>query len=312
MSLIHPYFDIGGVDISHWQGPIDWGLLASKASFAIIRSGDGIAGGSFDRQWINNWSNAKGKLPRGAYWFYRTNVTPELQAQWVIKSYDAVGGDMGELGFYVDLELNDARLTMPAHTAHLNKFIALIDAYFAAHAPKTPLAGIYTSAGYWNGKIDPTKITALDARPLWVAQWPNLPSPRPTAIPTGWAHWDFWQFSAKGDGRAYLGPQAGRALDMDVFHGSSAEFAQRFGLGTLPPPPVDNRLVVAFRPARANMNIRNKPSEIASVIIAKTMTEPLPVVGKTTDERGRIWYKLGASVAAEMWISATVGEAIYA
>ena len=77
-------------------------------------------------------------------------------------------------------------------------------------------------------------------------------------------------------------------------------------------PQIDNRIVVAFRPAKINMNIRNRPTETASKVVAKTMTELLPVIGKEVDHRGRVWYKIATSEAAEMWISSTTGEAIYA
>jgi murein DD-endopeptidase MepM/ murein hydrolase activator NlpD len=79
----------------------------------------------------------------------------------------------------------------------------------------------------------------------------------------------------------------------------------------LPPPPVDSRIVVSFVPSRAGINIRNRPSEIASKVVAKTQAEPLPVMGNAMDEWGRTWYKLGSSVYTELWICSITGKAVY-
>ena len=309
MSVIHPHFDIPGVDVSHWQGVIDWKRLSQYATFAIIRIGDGIAGGTLDRKWLDNWNGARGKVQRGAYWFYRTSVTPQDQARWVIDAYQRVAGDYGEIGFYVDLEKNDARLNPQAHASHLSKFLSLIDTHLSGHSHT--MAGIYTSAGYWNNNINPSGVSDLDIRPLWVAQWPRNVSPGPGSLPRGWERWDIWQFSAQGDGRELLGPGGSRSLDLDVFNGSAEHFAWRFGLEGLPPPPTDDRIIIGFRPVRAGMNIRNKPSEIGSAILAKTTAEVLPVIGRASDERGRTWYKLAGNDAYEMWISSTTGQPVY-
>lgn len=57
-----------GVDVSEWQGFIDWKRVAADADFAIIRAGYGQ--NNIDKQAIRNVKGAiENHLPYGLYWF---------------------------------------------------------------------------------------------------------------------------------------------------------------------------------------------------------------------------------------------------
>ena len=60
-------FAIRGVDVSQFNGTVDWSkIMAIKPHFSGIRLGFGVVA---DDQAVANWKNAKGKVNRLAYWY---------------------------------------------------------------------------------------------------------------------------------------------------------------------------------------------------------------------------------------------------
>lgn len=68
-----------GIDVSRWQGDIDFGAAASEGcSFAIIRMGYGEAGGAdLDAYYYDNMSGALGAGVKTGVYFYSTDTTQE-------------------------------------------------------------------------------------------------------------------------------------------------------------------------------------------------------------------------------------------
>ena len=62
---------IKGIDVSHWQGTIDWDKVkAAGIKFAIIKAGGSDAGFYTDSRWEANYTGAKSAgIPIGAYYF---------------------------------------------------------------------------------------------------------------------------------------------------------------------------------------------------------------------------------------------------
>ena len=62
---------VKGIDVSQWQGAIDWNAVkASGVQFAIIKMGGGDAGLYYDSRATQNYYNAKAAgLAVGGYWF---------------------------------------------------------------------------------------------------------------------------------------------------------------------------------------------------------------------------------------------------
>ncbi|MCC2096979.1 MAG: glycosyl hydrolase family 25, partial [Hyphomicrobiales bacterium] len=66
----HPnHFPIHGIDVSKYQGDIDWNAVrASGVKFAWIKATEG--GDHADERFLQNWNAAKAAgVPRGAYHF---------------------------------------------------------------------------------------------------------------------------------------------------------------------------------------------------------------------------------------------------
>jgi GH25 family lysozyme M1 (1,4-beta-N-acetylmuramidase) len=315
MSLVHPAYEIGGCDISYYQNPIRWEILSSRISFVIIRSGDGIRTDGTDPKFTENWHDAKANnVVRGSYFFFRPEIDPVWQANVMI---GLLNSDWGEVGIYLDLEINTPRLSKAAYTQAVMKFINAAEPQITSQYNR--LIGLYTSYGFWDYNVDHTMIPQLAERPLWVAQWPTTPAIEPSRLPKGWPRWDLWQFSTNG-GLPYGQPGNGntvwgvysKGLDMNVWRGSKEEFEAFFHCTVGEPPDGGGGgNIVAFRPS-TRQNIRPHPSEQATPILGQTALEALPVIGQEKDSQNRTWYKIGSSGEGkyEMWIAGYLGGTV--
>jgi lysozyme len=203
---------VEGVDVSVWQGDIDWKKVrASGRAFAVIRVSDGAY--HFDSKFDQNWSGAKAAgLARGVYQFFRASQDGTAQADMLLEH---VGSDVGEIDPVADVEVSDGVSAATMNT-HLAQWMTRIE----QATGRTPI--IYTSPGLW-GSLSGSSQFAAEG--LWVANWgvscPSVPSP--------WSTWKFWQYSNKG-----TVPGISGAVDLDRFNGT---LAQLTGGGASPPPP---------------------------------------------------------------------------
>src|SRR5437868_2924412 len=80
-----------GIDVSYYQGSINWSSVKSAGkSFAIIRVSDGT--GFNDPKFETNWSGSKAaKVVHGTYQFFRPGTSATAQANLVISKLKAVG-----------------------------------------------------------------------------------------------------------------------------------------------------------------------------------------------------------------------------
>ena len=97
------HLPVHGVDISRWQGDIDWIKLRSQgANFVYIKATDG--GDHLDPMFRTNWQRAKAAgMKRGAYHFFYWCRTAGEQADWFIRN---VPRDPDALPPVIDVEWN--------------------------------------------------------------------------------------------------------------------------------------------------------------------------------------------------------------
>lgn len=122
-----------GIDVSEWQGDIDWSAVT--ADFAIIRAGYGKELSQEDERFEQNYAGAKAAgIPVGAYWYsYATNVEEAVkEAEVCLK---VIAGKRFEYPIYLDIE--------EQRTLSLGK--AAVTAIIKAFLDKVE------SAGYWVG-----------------------------------------------------------------------------------------------------------------------------------------------------------------
>ncbi|HEY4193335.1 MAG TPA: GH25 family lysozyme, partial [Mesorhizobium sp.] len=94
---------VHGVDVSRWQGDIDWAKLHRQgANFVYIKATDG--GDHLDPMFKKNWRTAnEAGMKRGAYHFFYWCRTAGEQADWFIRNVPRVEGALPPV---IDVEWN--------------------------------------------------------------------------------------------------------------------------------------------------------------------------------------------------------------
>lgn len=227
---------VEGIDVSKWQGEINWQKASSAgAKFAIIRAGsvDNPTGTPYiDFQFHRNAELAPPIMPIGFYWYFRPNHDPTRQAQFFV---DLIRDKDWKLYPAIDVEENgglSGREVASAVWLFQNRVFQELDVRGL----------IYTSPGFWNSYVERT--TWARDYPLWVAHW-NVSTP---TLPRDWSEagetYKFWQTHVGTDGPEY--GMKSKGLDHDVYNGTYEEFVREFKLGEVPPPPPEEISVDDF------------------------------------------------------------------
>jgi hypothetical protein len=184
-----------GIDVSHWQGLMDWTIAASAGvGFAFIKCTDGT--GYTDSQFAVNWAGALAAgIDRGAYHFFRNNQDPLVQANHFLAVYAAAGA--GELNMALDCEEDT-----PCDPANIKIFLDRIETVLGYHAT------IYTAKWWWNAARLGGAVAWASAYPLWVASYAATPT-----LPSDWATATYQQYSDSGVGSAFGASSATIHLD---------------------------------------------------------------------------------------------------
>jgi lysozyme len=210
------HYPVHGVDVSKWQGPIDWPRVrASGAAFAFIKATEG--GDHLDEMFAENWrAAAVAGVPRGAYHFFFFCRTGAEQAAWFIRN---VPKERGALPPVLDMEWNHKSRTCPARPdaatvrAEMGAFLAIV----GRHYGQRPI--VYTTPDFY-------RDNALAGMP-GVTFWLRSVAAHPREIYPG-QDWAFWQYTGTG---AVPGI-AGRA-DINAFAGSAGDWRLWLARNTL-------------------------------------------------------------------------------
>lgn len=197
---------VHGVDVSRWQGEIDWSKLRTQgANFAFIKATDG--GDHLDPMFKKNWRAAKAAgMRRGAYHFFYWCRTAGEQADWFIRN---VPREPGALPPVIDVEYNGEssckrRLSPERVREKMQVFMDKLEAHYG----QRPI--IYTAPDFYADNLQ----GAFQNYPFWlraVAQHPSKVYPN--------RKWLFWQYSGSGLSHGVDGK-----IDLNVFHGSEDEW----------------------------------------------------------------------------------------
>jgi lysozyme len=222
-----------GIDVSHWQGNINWATCRQNISFALLKCTQG--NGFYDHTYVYNKLGVEtNKIPHGAYHYFLPGVDGSLQADW----FHQKANDAALKVWVIDVELAGAGLE-----ANLEKMIdRLIEL-------TTCIPWIYTSAGFWNGNVNHALTHPC---PLWVANYTTAPSP---LLPHGWTKWKIWQYSKTGIIPGIIG-----YVDMNRFNGDVLE---TFGNGEIIIPPAEG---FSMEVLTQGLMIRKTPSIIGEEV----------------------------------------------
>lgn len=174
---------IKGIDVSHWQGTIDWDKVkAAGIKFAIIKAGGSDAGFYTDSKWEANYTGAKAAgIPIGAYYFVgRDCVTAAAGKADAERFIKILKGKQLEYPVYMDNEAQPAS----AKAGITEAAIAFCETMEAAGY----FVGIYGSAvSGFQERMDDSKLKAYSH---WVAQYADKC--------TYSGEYGIWQYSSTG------------------------------------------------------------------------------------------------------------------
>jgi GH25 family lysozyme M1 (1,4-beta-N-acetylmuramidase) len=192
-----------GIDISHWQGTIDWAKVkGSGRTFVFAKATEGI--GFEDSNYDANKAGAMAQgMMFGAYHFARPGSNdPVAEADWFV---DTAKLQHGMLLPVLDLEITGG-LGTTALTSWVKAWLQRVDQRIGAK----PM--IYTSPSFWRNAMGDSRWFADNGYAmLWVAHW-GVTSPSVPATNWGGRSWTFWQYSSDG-----TVPGISGRVDLDVY-----------------------------------------------------------------------------------------------
>ena len=189
---------IRGIDISHWQGEVDFNKVKdSGIEFVILKAGGSDYGFYKDKKFDEYYLKAKAAgLMIGAYYFvgkkfhgYVSGVADAERFKEILKGKDI------DLPVFVDIETTEPRYKELATDAA----VAFCETMKAAGY----IAGIYASD--ISGYKERLNLEDISKYILWVARYNNL-------APSYVKDWDIWQYSSKGSVKGISGH-----VDLDYY-----------------------------------------------------------------------------------------------
>ena len=199
-------FTVKGVDVSSYQGNIDWPLLASQdIDFAYIKATEGSS--SQDRCFSQNWQEASQTGIRiGAYHFFSFESAGQTQAQNFIDTVDPVDNMLPpviDVEYYGSFTSEDT-IDVSAVRKELRTMVDILTEeygmkpviYVSESSYKTIVKGSFEDCGLWYRSV-----------------YSKVP---------GDVNWVFWQYSNRHRLKGYDGKEA--YIDMNVFAGNKEEF----------------------------------------------------------------------------------------
>jgi len=197
-----------GIDVSHWQGTIDWAQVAASGQrFAIAKATEGRT--YVDPMYATNKEGAAASgLAFTAYHFARPDATPGdaiAEADHFVQTAQLGPGNLRPV---LDVERTGG-LDPAALTAWVLQWLGEVTARLGVK----PM--VYTSPNGWKTRFgDTTAIVDAGYSVLWVAHW-NVASPTVPAGNWGGYGWTFWQYTDCGSVPGITG-----CVDLDWYNGT--------------------------------------------------------------------------------------------
>lgn len=204
----HPYgHAVHGIDISRWQGHIDWNRVrGSGVSFAFIKSTEGAD--HIDPNFRRYWHEAaQARIPRGAYHYYYFCRTGAEQAQWFIRN---VPREVGSLPPVLDIEWTNSK-TCPRRPppSEVKREASIFMDIVGRHYGQRPI--IYTTVDFYRDN----RMGDMRAE-FWLRSVADHPRVRYPG-----QRWAFWQYTGTG-----IVPGIQGNVDLNAFAGTRSDWAR--------------------------------------------------------------------------------------
>lgn len=202
-------YPVRGVDVSHYQGKIDWDVIAQQdITFAFIKATEGS--GTVDECFADNWEASRNAgLYTGAYHFFSFDSGGDTQAENFIQT---VPVQTDALPPVIDLEYYRSENLPTTETVRENLQI-MLDA-LTRHYGKTPI--IYTTNQCYEEYLKGTDMDYI----LWIRSVFTPPSSKLEP------EWSFWQYNPRGLLDGYEGDE--QFIDLNAYCGTMEEFIAQF------------------------------------------------------------------------------------
>lgn len=177
-----------GLDVSHHQGEINWGMLPKDVRYVYIKATEG--GDWVDKRFAENWQGAKNAgLEFGAYHFFTLCRAGGDQADNFVAT---VPVDSAALAPAIDLEFVGNCIARPSREDFLKELSAFMDVIVETY-PQRPI--IYTTYEFYEQYI---KGTAFADDAIWLRDV--------FATPPADFDWAIWQFADNARVSGIKGP----------------------------------------------------------------------------------------------------------
>jgi lysozyme len=202
-----------GVDVSVYQGEIDWTILSSQnIDFAYIKATEGAD--HVDSSFVYNWEESqKTGLKVGAYHFFNFDVSGAEQAQNFIDTVEMTDQNLPPV---IDLEIYGEYISAPKSIeetrAILDELISELENYY--NVKPIIYTNLWSFRTYLGSEYQGYKIWIVD-----------LDSSEPDVLPNG-EEYTFWQYSHRGVLDGYQGEEL--FIDMNIYNGTYEEFINEF------------------------------------------------------------------------------------
>ena len=193
-------YPVHGIDISHYQGRINWPLLAQNRAgdyplhFIFLKATEG--GTHTDSTFVQRFDSARRYgFIRGAYHYFVPRTDAVRQADFFIRT---AGLQKGDLPPVLDVETR-GKLSKEALQKAVKAWLDRVESHYGTK----PI--LYTSYKFKMRYLDSPLFADY---PYWIAHY-YVDSVRYDG------HWDFWQHTDAG-----TVPGIERAVDLNVFNGT--------------------------------------------------------------------------------------------
>lgn len=185
-------YQLKGIDVSHYQRQIDWSKVSKEVDFVFVKATE--AHNYQDSFFQRNWQAlGEREIPRGAYHFFRPQVSADAQAGNFIKTVNLETGDFPPV---LDLETLDG-VSPKSLVPKVALWLELIEQHYGVK----PI--LYASVKFYQDYLQPH----FPDHPIWIARYNRQAPPI--------AGWQFWQYSSQGQMKGVKGD-----VDQNVFFGN--------------------------------------------------------------------------------------------
>lgn len=178
-----------GIDVSAWQGEIDWSLLPEEVVFVYAKATEGRRRAKF---FATNWSEAVrwGRIP-GGYALLRLDEDSAEQASLLCDTVPWGGGGCTPLA----LDLETKRIDEAGATRAAAGILSAVDVVERRTGVSPAIYISPRGVRHLRGQLDST----LARCPLWLCDRDGEPDPPPPP----WESWWIWQYTSSGPGKAW-------------------------------------------------------------------------------------------------------------